>query len=54
MGRLLREAILLVKSGKYAEALALAREADRVPNKTAFEACTIGAVITGIEYGKRP
>ncbi len=54
VGRLLREAILLVKSGKYAEALALAREADRVPNKTAFEACTIGAVITGIEYGKRP
>ena len=50
VGKPLQDAVVLLRSGsgKYAEALALAQEADRTPNKTAYEACVTTTLVSEI------
>jgi hypothetical protein len=53
VGNPLVDAAAFLKSGRSAEALARAQEAERVPNKTAFEACMVARVLMAIERKPR-
>jgi hypothetical protein len=53
VAKALVDASALLKSGRSAEALARAHEAERVPNKTAFEACIVARALMAIERKPR-